>query len=412
MYTHSSIKTLTLIFHLTFAFLRSLFKYDRIKNESTLLMDELFFANGIALSPQEDFIVISETGAMRLMKYYLKGAKAGQSEVFVDGLPGLPDNLTPDAEGIWVPLIMSADNEHPNGFNVFSNFPSIRLFLARMLAMFELPFKLINNAFPNKIAQRFIHFIGHGESILLLAPKRATVVRVDWNGHIVGSLHGFDKSVGSVSHVLEFDDHLLLGSPYNRFLARVANPKPKKQQPNVKINNVRYEGVGIEPAVKPPTTTVKPAQVKPTTTTTTTTTTTPKPTTTTPKPTTTTPKPTTTTTTTKAPTTTTTTPKPTTTTTTTPKPTTTTTTPKPTTTTTTTPRPTTTTPKTSTIAKPSTTTTTPKPTTGTPSKPASSTTRVPPKEPAPVEEKIPRDTPPPKQENLKVINKQGQHVEL
>lgn len=349
----------------------------------------MFFANGLALSPEEDFIIVAETGAMRLTKYWLKGSKAGKSEVFVDGLPGLPDNLTPDDEGLWVPLVMAADSENPSGFAMFSHFPHLRMFFARMLALLETPFKLINNAYPNKIAQRFIHFIGHGESIQLLAPKRATIVRVDWSGHIVGSLHGFDKSVGSVSHVLEFNDNLLLGSPFNRFLARVKNPKPNKQH-TVKIGNVRYEGAGIEPVVKPAkeapkvTTTVKPA-------TTTTTTTTPKPTTTTPKP-----------------TTTTTTPKPTTTT---PKPAT--TTPKPTTTTTA--KPTTTTPKpTTTTAKPASTTTTPKPTTTTTTtkKPAASTTRVPPKDPAPVEEHIPSDTPAPKQEKMKVINKQGQHVEL
>ncbi|XP_065372503.1 adipocyte plasma membrane-associated protein Hemomucin [Calliphora vicina] len=374
-----------------------LFKYDRVKNESKLLLDELFFANGVALSPEEDFIVVAETGALRLTKYWLKGSNAGKSEVFVEGLPGHPDNLTPDADGIWVPLVMASDSEHPSGFTMFSRFPSIRLFLARMLALLELPFKLINNAYPNKIAQRFIHFIGHGESIQLLSPKRSTIVRVDWNGHIVGSLHGFDKSVGSVSHVLEFNDNLLLGSPFNRFLARVKNPKPAKQ-PTVKIGNVRYEGVGMEPVVKPPTesTTAKPKV---------TTTTTAKPTTTT-STTTTTPKPTTTTTT-RPKSTTTTTAKPTTTTTTTTTPKPTTTTPKPTTTTT--PKPTTTTPKPTTTT---TTTTTKAPTTTTTRKPSASSTRVPPKNPAPVEEKIPSDIPAPKQEKMKVITKHGEHVEF
>ncbi|XP_053945808.1 adipocyte plasma membrane-associated protein Hemomucin [Anastrepha ludens] len=376
-----------------------LFKYDRANNVSTVLLDELFFANGLALSPDEDFIVVAETGAMRLMKYYLKGAKAGQSEVFVEGLPGLPDNLTPDAEGIWVPLIMAADSEHPTAINMFSKFPSIRLFFSRLLNLFELPFRLINNAFPNKLAQKFIHFIGHGESITFLAAKRATIVRVDWNGNIIGSLHGFDKSVGAVSHVLEFNDHLYLGSPFNRFLARVKSPRAGKQ-PEVKVKNVRYEGVGMEASVKPQTTTSKPkpAATKPITTTslpttTTTTTTTPRPTTTTSRPTTTTPKPTTTTTTT-------TTRKPATTTTPT------TTTPKPKTTTT--PKPATAAPKTTTAApKVNPTTTTPRPPTTT-----SAPKRVPPKQPAPIKEEIPNDTKPPKFDKLKVITKTGEHIEL
>lgn len=388
-----------------------LFKYDRANNVSKVLLDELFFANGLALSPDEDFIVVAETGAMRLTLYHLKGAKAGQSEVFVEGLPGLPDNLTPDAEGIWVPLIMAADNEHPNGYNMFANFPSIRLFLARLLSLFELPFRLINNAFPNKLAQKFIHFIGHGESMLLLSPKRSTIVRIDWNGNIVGSLHGTDKSAGAISHVLEFNDYLYLGSPFNRFLARVKSPRAGRQ-PEVKVRNVRYEGAGLEASVKPSTASTtttskpKPAATKPLTTTapptkttTTTTTTTPRPTTTTPKPTTTTTKRPTTTTTTRKPTTTTTARPPTTTTTTKPKATTT------TTTTTTTPKPTTATPKASSATpkiKSSTTT----------ARPAAEQKRVPPKDPAPIKEEIPNDTKPPKFDKLKVITKTGEHLEF
>ncbi|KAH8311231.1 hypothetical protein KR044_005060 [Drosophila immigrans] len=360
-----------------------LFKYNRAKNVSEVLLDELFFANGIVISPNEDFLVVAETGGQRLTKFHLKGAKAGQSEVFVDGLPGMPDNLTPDAEGIWVPLPVAIDSEHPATFSLFSRFPTVRLFLARMLALFELPFRYLNQVYPNKFSQRFVHFLGHGESVMLLAPKRSTVVRVDWNGNIVGSLHGFDKSVAGISHVLEFQDHLYLGSPFNHYLARVKSPKASKQ-PTVKVRNVRVEGEGLEASIgaPPSTTTAKP---KATTTTTTTTTTTKKPTTTTTKPTTTTtttPKPATT----KAPTTTTTTPKPTT------------TTPKPATT----KAPTTT-------AKPTTTTTT---TTTTP-KPATTTTkRTVPSKPAPVEEEIPADTKPPQKEKLKVINKAKQNVEL
>ncbi|KAH8341905.1 hypothetical protein KR059_004184, partial [Drosophila kikkawai] len=210
-----------------------LFKYDRSKNVSEVLLDELVFANGVVISPNGDFLVVAETGALRLTKYHLKGPKAGQSEVFVDGLPGLPDNLTPDAEGIWVPLVLSTDSEHPNGFTLFTRFPSVRLFLARMLALFELPFRYLNSVYPNKFSQRFVHFVGHMESISVLAPKRITVVRVDWNGNIVGSLHGFDKTTASVSHVLEFQDFLFLGSPINQYVARVKSPKSK--QPTLKV---------------------------------------------------------------------------------------------------------------------------------------------------------------------------------
>uniref|UniRef100_D3TSC0 Hemomucin n=1 Tax=Glossina morsitans morsitans TaxID=37546 RepID=D3TSC0_GLOMM len=341
-----------------------LFKYDRVKNENKVLLDNLYFANGVALSPEEDFLVVAETGASRLMKYHLKGSNAGKGEVFVEGLPGLPDNLTPNEDGIWVPLILSVDSQNPSLFAIFTEFPNLRLFLARILYLFEAPFRAINNIYPNRFSQRFVHFIGHGESVSFMIPKRATIVRLDWDGNIVGSLHGFDKSVGAACHVLEFNDYLYLGSPFNRFLARVKSPVQKKPMLQARINNVRYEGMEIEPSLKPrmeKTTTAPPVVTKPIVTHARSTPTTPKPPVISVK---------------------------------------TTGIPSASTTTTT---PTRTSLKSSTTEKPSTTKTV--------KSPSMEETRIP-KEPAPIIENIPADNVAPKQEKLKVINKHGKHVEL
>lgn len=235
------------------------------------------------MSPEGDFIVVAETGHARLIKYHITGTKKGKHEVFVDGLPGQPDNLTPDAEGLWVPLVSTFDSEHPSIFSIFSNFPRIRLFILRMLALFELPFRLVNNSFPNTFSQKYLHFVGHFESGKLLSSKRTTIVRVDWNGHILGSLHGFDKTAGAVSHVLEVGDNLYLGSPFNRFVAKVKSPL--KSKPQIKVQNIKYETVSPSTSTTT-TTTPRPTTAKPKPTTTTTTTR--KPTTTTTKSTTTT----------------------------------------------------------------------------------------------------------------------------
>ncbi|XP_055617159.1 adipocyte plasma membrane-associated protein Hemomucin isoform X2 [Toxorhynchites rutilus septentrionalis] len=419
-----------------------LFHYDRKTKKNTLLLDRLYFANGVALSPGEDFVLVSETMSSQVHRIYLKGPKAGTTDIFVDGLPGLTDNLIGDDEGLWVPLVMAADEENPSLPRLLSKVPLIRKFLARMLALAEMPFRFLNQVMPNSVTQRLTYVIGHFETVSFANPDRVTIVRLDWNGNIVGSLHGFDRSVESISHVAEDEDSLYLGSPYNHYLARVNKPKV----PKIRVQNVKFE--------PEPTTTKKPEVTTPapTTTTTTTTTTTPKPsTTTTRKPastttTTTTPKPTTTTTTTTTTPKPATTPKPTTTTTstTTAKPTTTTTTPKPTTTTTTpkpvvkpSPKPTTTVPTTTTITtpppvekeKPAASSTTTKPSSGS----SSSTTEVPkpkkkkdkptttptttpapekPTVPAPIHEKIPNDTPKPQPDKLKVIKRGGEQGEL
>lgn len=213
----------------------------------------------------------------------MKGPKTGQSDVFIDKLPGISDNLTPDANGLWVPLVLSIDAEHPAIWQSAANAPLIRKFLARALALIELPFKLIEQVYPNPFTANIVHKIGHFETIGGLSPPRQSILRIDWDGKIVGSLHGFDKSVHTIAHVLEDGDYLYLGSFSNNYIGRVKLPKT-------------YKSAKPTSAPAAPKETGRPvAAPKPTTATPTTTTTTPAPTTTTKAPTTT-PKPTTTTT--------------------------------------------------------------------------------------------------------------------
>ena len=57
------------------------------------LMDGLAFANGVALSPGGDFVLVAETGRGRIHRVWLEGARAGETEVFAE-VPGYPDNLS------------------------------------------------------------------------------------------------------------------------------------------------------------------------------------------------------------------------------------------------------------------------------------------------------------------------------
>ncbi|MGW1373492.1 SMP-30/gluconolactonase/LRE family protein [Streptomyces sp. NPDC002446] len=70
-----------------------------------VLLSELQFANGVALAPDESFLVVAETGARRLLRYRLTGPRAGRTDTFAAGLPGYPDNLSlgPD-RAFWVAL--------------------------------------------------------------------------------------------------------------------------------------------------------------------------------------------------------------------------------------------------------------------------------------------------------------------
>jgi sugar lactone lactonase YvrE len=70
-----------------------------------VLLDGLQFANGVALAADESFVAVAETGSYRVQRYWLRGDKRGQSDMLIDQLPGLPDNMSSDASGlIWVAL--------------------------------------------------------------------------------------------------------------------------------------------------------------------------------------------------------------------------------------------------------------------------------------------------------------------
>ncbi len=73
--------------------------------ELTLLADGLQFANGVALAPDGSFLVVAESAAYQLRRVWITGPRAGEVEVFVDNLPGFPDNVSTGTDGLfWVAM--------------------------------------------------------------------------------------------------------------------------------------------------------------------------------------------------------------------------------------------------------------------------------------------------------------------
>lgn len=84
----------------------ALYSYNPKTSETKLLVDDLYFANGVALSEDERFVLFNETGLYSTSKYWLKGPKKGTREFVHNNLPGYPDGISRGEDGIfWLTII-------------------------------------------------------------------------------------------------------------------------------------------------------------------------------------------------------------------------------------------------------------------------------------------------------------------
>jgi sugar lactone lactonase YvrE len=82
-----------------------LLAWDPASRTVRVLLRGLYFANGVALSRGEDFVLVNETYRFRIRRLWLKGPRKGTADVFADNLPGYPDGVAADGRGtFWVAM--------------------------------------------------------------------------------------------------------------------------------------------------------------------------------------------------------------------------------------------------------------------------------------------------------------------
>lgn len=170
-----------------------LLKYDSINKETTVLIRNLQFPNGVSMSKDRSFFVFCELSLGRLRRYWLKGEKAGTSEIFAI-VPGYPDNVRTNDKGeFWVAI-----HSRRSVFTYICGiYPKLRLFLLKL-------------PIPTKI-----HFLLH-----IGGRPHALVMKYSPNGEIIEVLEDIQgKVVRAVSEVEERDGKLFIGSVLMPFIA-------------------------------------------------------------------------------------------------------------------------------------------------------------------------------------------------
>ncbi len=161
--------------------------------QTTVHLDGLGFANGVALGPDETYLLINETMRYRIRRYWLKGEKAGQTDTFIENLPGFPDNLSYNgADLFWVALVYPRD-------------------------------KLIDSVMPRPFLRKIIMRLP--EPLRVSEPEPiGFVIALDHDGNVVHNLQEHTGHYHTITSVNEAGGYLWLGSLIQPCVARIPAP--------------------------------------------------------------------------------------------------------------------------------------------------------------------------------------------
>eukprot|EP00192_Tetraselmis_astigmatica_P021863 CAMPEP_0117664066 /NCGR_PEP_ID=MMETSP0804-20121206/8989_1 /TAXON_ID=1074897 /ORGANISM="Tetraselmis astigmatica, Strain CCMP880" /LENGTH=290 /DNA_ID=CAMNT_0005471209 /DNA_START=837 /DNA_END=1709 /DNA_ORIENTATION=+ len=80
-----------------------LLRYSPETARTECLAEGIWYANGVALSSDESFVLVVETWTLRVLRFWLRGPKAGTMERFVSDIPGYPDGISRSSDGnFWI----------------------------------------------------------------------------------------------------------------------------------------------------------------------------------------------------------------------------------------------------------------------------------------------------------------------
>jgi sugar lactone lactonase YvrE len=163
--------------------------YDPETKQTRVLLKNLYFANGVSLSKDEDFVTVLETYRFRVVRYWLKGEKAGTRDYLNENIPGYPDGLMQNGKGeFWVAI--------PTPRNSIADFFQPKPFLKNIITVFP-------------------------KSWWVRPHNYGLVIKMDENGKILESLHDPTGNLAFITNAVEHKGFLYLATLKGDWIARV-----------------------------------------------------------------------------------------------------------------------------------------------------------------------------------------------
>ena len=157
-----------------------LLAFDPRLGKARTLFTGIHFANGVAVSPDQSFVLVAETGKYRVLRFWLD-AKSAQPDVFIDNLPGFPDGISSNSKDkFWLALVTPRQG------------------------LFD---RLLPHPFLRKVVYRL-------PKALQPAPQRYSfVLALDPSGRVIENLQNPSRDCyAQIANVIEHNNFLYFGS--------------------------------------------------------------------------------------------------------------------------------------------------------------------------------------------------------
>ncbi|KAK7266762.1 hypothetical protein RIF29_19417 [Crotalaria pallida] len=168
--------------------------YNPATKKTTVLASNLYFPNGVAVSPDQHSVIYCETVLRRCRRYYIEGPKKGKIGEFCHDLPGMPDNIHYVGQGQYYIAIASSLTPQ---WDLVLRYPFIR-----------------------KAAAMVAKYVGR-----IHMEKNGGVVVVDLEGN--PTEHYYDPELALISSGIKIGNHIYCGSlPYSFILRLDIKQRP------------------------------------------------------------------------------------------------------------------------------------------------------------------------------------------
>ncbi len=167
-------------------------RYDPKTRRTRTVVKDQVLPNGVCLAHDGQSILFASTWLCEIKRYWIAGPKKGKLELFVTGLPGLPDNINRASDGCyWVAIV----GFRTPVYDLAMEHPGFRLRMAQLLPNDEWLYPNINNG---------------------------CVYRLDENGkvrEVLGDIGGVSHA--NVTSMREHKGYLYIGGLANNRIGRV-----------------------------------------------------------------------------------------------------------------------------------------------------------------------------------------------